>query len=44
VKVAESPATEIVAAVHCGGAVYVGEIVVVLEEDGKLVGDVRLDE
>ena len=47
-KVAEPPATEIVAAVHCGGAVYVGEIIVVLEveleEDGRLVEKVRLDE
>jgi hypothetical protein len=34
--------------VHCGGAVYVGEIVVVLEveleEDSRLVEDVKLDE
>jgi hypothetical protein len=48
VKVAEPPATEIVAAVHCGGAVYVGEIIVVLEDelekDGRLVEKVRLDE
>ena len=36
-KVAEPPATEIVIMVHCGGAVYVGEIVVVLEEDDWLV-------
>ena len=47
-KVAEPPATEIVAAVHCGGAVYVGEIIVVLEDelekDGRLVEKVRLDE
>ena len=44
-KVAEPPATEIVAAVHCGGAVYAGEIVVVLElEEGRFVGKLRLDE
>ena len=45
-KVAEPPATEIVAEVHCGGAVYVGEIVVVLEfeEDGGFVEKLRLDE
>lgn len=45
-KVAEPPATEIIAAVHCGGAVYVGEIVVVLEleEDGRFVEKPRLDE
>lgn len=46
-KVAEPPATDIVEAVHCGGAVYVGEIVTVveveLEEDGRLVEEVRLD-
>jgi hypothetical protein len=45
VKVAEPPATEIVAAVHCGGAVYAGEIAVVLElEEGRFVGKLRLDE
>ena len=47
-KVAEPPATDIVEAVHCGGAVYVGEIIVVLEDelekDGRLVEKVRLDE
>jgi vacuolar-type H+-ATPase catalytic subunit A/Vma1 len=37
VKVAESPATEIVAAVHCGGAVYVGEIVRLDGKDDWLV-------
>jgi hypothetical protein len=39
VKVAEPPATEIVIMVHCGGAVYVGEIVVVLEVELELEED-----